>query len=569
MRSIHLGLLVPLLVAACADEPRGALVEPAIVDGKADASERVAMKGALPLGEAVAATFSEDLEWHGYTLAVRPDARVTFEVTQRGSSRSVDTTMYLYGPKSAAGFGTTATAFDDDSGWGRLSRLGKQTLAGGEWLVVIGTRDGRGRGNYRLQATCESGECAPIPVAAGCHSAILGGIDACVRDWFDNNDPGLNTHADVIAMCADAEPMTPVRDAWCLTGRDAMCGLDMETFATTYLSACRVEAVSTYLDTACVFGDRYRDLFGGAEAIVVLGQRTLTDPGAVTTLEGKQIIAAVGATAHEPATVAEAFDVVDGNEVNQVQVWDASNRKAYTVYEVGAGDNSFGMAFDFGTTTAVARNNDGDWYDCAVTWGPERRRCDADAQCAEDTQCVGSSEASPLGRCIATDNDDHAAVGSECTVAAGVSSCPGDAGLVCAGAALDGSGMCLPAWMKGTFLSEPMQSIPDNNSAGGVASLLVYGLATVDMDVVVDLYVAHARPKDIKVTLTNPAGNEVLVFDGATTEASEIYFRAKALTGFSGDESVNGVWTLKAVDSKSGQAGSIERFGLTITSRWD
>ncbi len=568
MRSIHLGLLVTLF-AACADEARGPLLEPAIVDGKADASERVAMKGALAFGDAVQGTFSEDLEWHGYTIAVRPDARVTLEVTQKGSSRSVDTTMYLYGPKSAVGYGTTATAFDDDSGWGRLSRLGKQTLAGGEWLVVIGTHDGRGRGNYRVQASCDSGECTPVAVASACHPAIIGGIDACVRDWFDNNDPGLNTHADVIAMCADAEPMSPVRDALCEDSDDAVCALDMETFQTSYLAACRVEAVSKHLDTACVFGDRYRDLFGGAEAIVVLGQRRLTDPSAVTALEGKQIIAAVGATAHEPATVAEAFDVVDDNEVNQVQVWDASNRKAYTVYEVGAGDNSFGMAFDFGTTTSVARNNDGDWYDCTITWGPERRRCDAEAQCAEGTQCVGSSEASALGRCIATDGDDHAATGTDCTVTAGVSSCPGDAGLVCAGAALDGSGMCLPAWMKGTFLSEPMQSIPDNNAAGGVASLLVYGLATVDMDVVVDVYVAHARPRDIKVTLTNPAGNEVVVFDGASSDASEISLRAKALSGFSGDESVNGVWTLKAVDSKSGQAGSIERFGLTITSRWD
>lgn len=568
MRAIHLGLLLTAFTA-CADADRGPLVEPAIIDGKADASDRVTMLGGITFGGAAQTAFTEDLEWHGYTLAVRPDAVVTLDVTQKGSSRSLDTTMYLYGPKTAAGYGTTATVYDDDSGYGRLSRLKKQKLAGGEWLVVIGTRDGRGRGNYRLEMSCDSGECAPLPVVSGCHGAILTGIEACVADWYDNNDPGVNTHADVIAQCADAEPMTPVRDAWCLTGRHAMCGLDMETFATTYLSACRVEAVSKYLDTACVFGDRYRDLFGGAEAIVVLGQRTLTDPTAVTSLEGKQIIAAVGATAHEPTTVAEAFDVVDGNEVNQVQVWDASNRKAYTVYEVGAGDNSFGMAFDFGTTNAVARNNDGDWYDCAVTWGAERRRCDADAECAEGTQCVGTSAASTLGRCIATDSDVHAAIGSDCTLTGGVSSCPGDAGLVCAGAALDGSGMCLPAWMKGAFLSEPMQSIPDNNAAGGVASLLVYGLATVDMDVVIDVYVAHTRPKDIKVTLTNPAGNEVVVFDGATTAASEIYFRGKALSGFSGDESVNGVWTLKAVDSKSGEAGSIERFGLTITSRWD
>ena len=85
----------------------------------------------------------------------------------------------------------------------------------------------------------------------------------------------------------------------------------------------------------------------------------------------------------------------------------------------------------------------------------------------------------------------------------------------------------------------------------------------------IDLYVAHPRPSDLRITLTNPSDNEVLVFDGATSGTNEIYLSGQALMGFSGDESVNGVWRLRVVDSVSGQAGTIEDFGLEIGSRWD
>ena len=41
------------------------------------------------------------------------------------------------------------------------------------------------------------------------------------------------------------------------------------------------------------------------------------------------------------------------------------------------------------------------------------------------------------------------------------------------------------------------------------------------------------------------------------------------LVGFSGDEQVNGTWTLRVVDLTTGQAGTLSDWHLTITSRWD
>jgi hypothetical protein len=410
--------------------------------------------------------------------------------------------------------------------------------------------------------------CAATP---SCDAAFVEAIDACVEDWRNDGDydPYGAMEWDLYAQCADAEPMAPVRDELCASSAKSFCSLDPEAFATQYLPVCEQQATKAWLDRSCVFGERYRDLFDKSEAIVVLGRRTLTAADELTPLMAQQIVSAVQATAHTPTTVQEAFDVVDGNEVNYAEIWDASGRRAFTVYEVGAGDNSFGKIFAHGTTDEAATITDGDLYGCATTWGAERRRCESDAECTGGARCVGRSESSPLGRCVAASLDEHPAEGTSCVLDAPDFGCPGGSGLACAGAAISGEGLCLPAWMRGRFASTPRTEVPDGSAGGVEAQLLVYGLATVDMDVRIDLHVAHPRPSDLRVTLTNPAGTEALVFDGATSAASEVYLRGQAVTGFSGDENVNGVWRLHVVDRVTGQTGSIEDFGLEVGSRWD
>src|SRR5262249_16900366 len=139
-------------------------VLPELGSGKADALDRVDDRGALVLGTPSNGSFAQDLQFDGYHLAVRPGARVRVEITQAGTAKKLDTTLFVYGPLHAGAFGTTAIAFDDDSGWGKQSRIAGLTLAGGEYLVVVGTHDARGRGQYRLQTTCENGDCSPLPV---------------------------------------------------------------------------------------------------------------------------------------------------------------------------------------------------------------------------------------------------------------------------------------------------------------------------------------------------------------------------------------------------------------------
>lgn len=563
-----------VLVLACSAEDKAAAVAPTFGDGKADVGDHVTAKGALGFGASMAAsgTFAEDLLFHGYTLEVGPAAVVDLEITHQGSSMKLDTTLYVYGPRAAGGgYGVDQVAFDDDAGYGRLSRLSGLALTAGTWLVVVGTHDGQGRGDYRLLVTCASASCAPEATSADprCHARLADAIRACAADWLadPDYDASTQTEIDLIEACTDPEVVAPAWDALC-TERDApaeVCALSMEGLTTAYLPGCAHALTNEALDRTCVFGLTWHEIFDRPGAVVIIAERALTTASPLTDLERAQIVKAVTATAHGDATTAEAaFEAVDDHRINQLELWDASNRAAVTAYEMGAGDNSFGMLFAAGTTDVVALNNDGDLSACTLTWGPERRRCASDADCAEGLRCTGKAEVTGHGRCIATTADTNAGLDLECQ---GVTGCP--AGLVCAGAATWGDGLCRPAWMQGRFVSEPALAIPDDDPAGAEAMLLIEGLATVEIDVLLDLAVSHERPADLRVSLRNPAGTEVVVIEGASPANGELYLKGHVVKGFSGDESVNGAWRLRVVDTVAGNVGEIRTFGLTLTSRWD
>ena len=81
-----------------------------------------------------------------------------------------------------------------------------------------------------------------------------------------------------------------------------------------------------------------------------------------------------------------------------------------------------------------------------------------------------------------------------------------------------------------------------------------------------DLWVIHPDATQLRITLTNPAGAEVTVFDG---EASEVFWQRHPVLGFSGDEMVNGEWTLRIVDDVAGDEGTLDHWTLRLRSRFD
>ncbi len=565
MRSTALSLVISL--AACATSEPDDAVTPELGSGKADALDHVDDRGALALATPKDAAFTEDLEFHGHHLAVRPGARVRVEITQAGTAKKLDTTLFVYGPLQAGAFGTEAIAFDDDSGWGKQSRIsGLELAAGGEYLVVVGTHDARGRGQYRLRATCESGDCSPLPpVPTGCDEIVANNILMCMANQVADSEADPETpdldRAEALAICSDGEALGPVFDNLCLHGtpRD-FCAAGFDAFAQTMGPACAAELAPFAVE--CVFGDEYRNLRWSHD-VVSGDRRVVASANGLDALTRAQIIATVQAVGFDVGTIEAALEFADEGEVNRTELWDRTSARAYVVYEMGAGDTSVGAYFEHGTTDVVARIGDGFHERCSAGVGPQGNDCSSDADCTIG-RCIGDAEASGLGRCTVLTGF------GEQTSCSAADACDIGQGLVCAGLTRGDEGLCFPAWMRGNFgeggrfddgLALP---IPDGGSLE--RTLEVYGLATVDMDVELAIDGSHDAPEQLAVTLTNPAGTEVPV---ALSSGAGMLAVEHALSGFSGDETVDGTWTLRVTDTAAGGAGTLDGWHLRIGSRFD
>lgn len=236
-------LTVSLVLTGCSAK---AIVEPDLGDGKSDVASRVEDRGALEFGAPRTGAFIEDLQFDGFQLQVRPGAVVTLENTHLGTAARLDSTLFIYGPRTAHGFGTSAIAFDDDSGWGAHARISQLRLdEGGEYLVVLGTADARGRGHYRIEARCHSGDCAPPPTPAACDAELSARIQHCMAVQIADADlesDETTSYADALAICSDGEALGGIFDAICASAAPpSFCGLDFESFFTTAVPACRAE----------------------------------------------------------------------------------------------------------------------------------------------------------------------------------------------------------------------------------------------------------------------------------------------------------------------------------------
>ena len=473
--------------AACVegDDDREAkgpgLAAPSLLGGKADASGLIQDRGELKLGEqaAVEADIQGRGEFHAYEMTLPQGAELDLEITQKGSTRELDTTLHVYGPRDERGeWSSQHIAFDDDDGWGPLSRIRSfEAPQAGTYLVLVGTYSGKQNGRYRVQATCVNGRC-------------------------------------------DAEPE-----------------LAME----------------------CAFGAHYSDLFTDTSAMTLLSKRRVTSGDAFTALERAQIIAAVASTYDQVTTMEEAFAAVDAAQITLSQLWDASAERPFVAVEFGAGDNSYGMIVRGGSEAAAAIIQDGQITACRAEWGPGRRACTTEAECASGYGCHDASVSRP-GVCVPAQNAPGS--GALCATS---EACPGEGALVCAGESTGRGSVCVQSWMKRGFGGELHRALPDGPGEVSV-ELESYGLATVHTDVWLDLAISSPQSDALTVTLTNPLGTRAEI---APNEQGEYVIEARALNDFPGDEDANGTWTLQIVSSGQQTYASLYRFGLTIASRWD
>lgn len=201
-------LLAALIFAVgCGDTSPddGELLEPDF--GKQDSLRAVQDQGWLPFDTPVAGAFDEDFQFFGYQLRAVAGSVVSVEVTQRGSSRELDTTLIVYGAQSKFNPSWERIAYDRDSGWGTLSRIRGLELSGYEnYLVVVSTSDAMGRGDYRLMLTCDGDNCVDTdrPDFSGCSDEIFELVDACVDEMVNTGNPQDDEDAEyAIEFCVN------------------------------------------------------------------------------------------------------------------------------------------------------------------------------------------------------------------------------------------------------------------------------------------------------------------------------------------------------------------------------
>ncbi|WP_224361868.1 hypothetical protein [Hyalangium versicolor] len=166
------------LVSACGGtpetEPRTALGErrqavlaPPPAPASGNIYDSTTYVGPVAVGGSAQAAFTADPQYFSFKVQVPANSQLKLEVTHLGSSMSLDTGLFLYGPKDANGsYGTTPLAVDDDAGYGTLSRITLVTLAqGGEYLAVVSSPNGTGK-QFRLQVDCMGFACVPQPPPA-------------------------------------------------------------------------------------------------------------------------------------------------------------------------------------------------------------------------------------------------------------------------------------------------------------------------------------------------------------------------------------------------------------------
>jgi len=191
--------------------------------------DSTAYMGRVELGRVAQTRFTSNPQYLSFGFSVRAGAQVKLEVTHLGSSPSLDTGMFVYGPRQAdGGYGTAALAQDDDAGYGKLSKVSSLALTlGGDYLVVVSTGTGAGK-QLRLQLDCLNDACAPQvdpALYATCDLGVATRIEECAEGTVEEYGMSLADARDLCTSPDDAHAfyreacnsggMAP---AWCQGG---------------------------------------------------------------------------------------------------------------------------------------------------------------------------------------------------------------------------------------------------------------------------------------------------------------------------------------------------------------
>lgn len=119
--------------------------------------------------------------------------------------------------------------------------------------------------------------------------------------------------------------------------------------------------------SACLFGEVFSDLRRHGSLEIESETWIRHEAQLASDIERAQLLLAVQQSSHvDVRTPGEALQRVDQQEVRQLQLRERASARAFTAYEYGAGDNSYGAIFARGAADVVASIQDGDLLDCSV-----------------------------------------------------------------------------------------------------------------------------------------------------------------------------------------------------------
>jgi 5'-nucleotidase (lipoprotein e(P4) family) len=166
MRTLLASLLSISAVTACTD----GLVEEggADINGdeeKADGAQGIEVSGRLRPGT-VDFTLTTRVPRPGYIFYAAEGTAVSLEVTQAGSQAGLDTVLKIYGPRLSDGSYPKTLATDDDSGYGKLSKVKALEISiPGFYLAEVTSPAAPATARARLKLSC-TGTCdTDLPVA--------------------------------------------------------------------------------------------------------------------------------------------------------------------------------------------------------------------------------------------------------------------------------------------------------------------------------------------------------------------------------------------------------------------
>ena len=592
-----LALATAVATSACVSSEKPDEEEVPGEDGKDDSFYRPTNHGPIAWSTPAHTVLTKDERHHTWTFELSGDARVdmTTSYSLLGQRRT-DTVLYLY-REGPTGWGPYI-ARNDDYGTTIYSQLIRQ-LGAGRYRVLVKGHLASTRGKFKITVGCQGAGCAPVVAddcVFGATYAELPGLPAIQLSGqhpvtASTSLSELDRRRVVLAVQANHPEVTTLAQAFARADQGTLDRVNLyePAAARTFLGFAyraggktygaifegrgerivaqirdgRYDGTCTVTAETCQLGTAYYELRADP-AYQPYRTRVITAVAQLADHERAQVVRAVHEIVPTITTAAEALAQVDGGELNFINaIYRIGNSwSELTTVEYGAGDNSYGAVFYGETLQLATAINDGDFYGCTqfIPKGgvAEGEACRGTGDCEGALQC--NAVFAGAGVCIST--APIPGDGNECTSDAAC----GSAALVCAGATR-GYGLCNPAWMRGTF-ANPGAAIPDGGLL--IQRFAVRGLASVDTDVVLRMTITHPRASQLRITLTNPASNEVLIHDGTAADDGQPLAIARPITnGFSGDESVNGEWTLRIADRTSGHAGTLAPWQLTLTSRWD